>query len=109
MATRAAAHALGAKTLERLLCAPTDYERAVACPRGQRAHFHRMRPRRLVTVLGPITIGRPCYLCLACHAGNSPRDVELDTEGTEYSPGVRRMMAVVGGDTSFEKGRAQLA
>jgi hypothetical protein len=109
MATRAAAHELGAKTLERLLCAPTEFAREVACPCGQRAHFHQMRPRQLVTVLGPITIRRPYYLCPACHTGNSPRDVELDTEGTEYSPGVRRMMAVVGGDTSFEKGRAQLA
>lgn len=29
-------------------------------------------------------------------------------EGTEYSPGVRRMMAVVGSATSFEQGREQL-
>jgi hypothetical protein len=28
--------------------------------------------------------------------------------GTEYSPGVRRMMAVVGSETSFEQGRQQL-
>jgi hypothetical protein len=29
-------------------------------------------------------------------------------EGTEYSPGIRRMMAVVGSETSFERGRQQL-
>ena len=29
-------------------------------------------------------------------------------EGTEYSPGVRRMMAVVGSETSFDQGREQL-
>jgi hypothetical protein len=32
----------------------------------------------------------------------------LDVEGTEYSPGVRRMMAVVGSETSFNQGREQL-
>jgi hypothetical protein len=37
------------------------------------------------------------------------RDRELDVEGTEFSPGVRRMMALVGGETSFEQARQQLA
>jgi hypothetical protein len=32
----------------------------------------------------------------------------LDAEATEYSPGVRRMMAVVGSDTSFQHGREVL-
>ncbi len=27
---------------------------------------------------------------------------------TDYSPGVRRMMAVVGSETSFDRGRAQI-
>ena len=108
MAIRAATHKLGAKTLQRLLCAPTEFDRDVACPCGQRAQFHQMRPRQLTTVLGAITIQRPYYLCAGCHRGQSPRDVELDTEGTEYSPGVRRMMAAVGADTSFERGRQQL-
>src|ERR1019366_8219245 len=50
----------------------------------------------------------PYYVCPACHQGQSPRDQELDVEGTEYSPGVRRMMAVVGSETSFDQGREQL-
>jgi Uncharacterised protein family (UPF0236) len=108
MATRAAAHQLGAKALERLLCVPMEFVREVACPCGQRAHFHQMRPKRLLTVLGAITIQRPYYLCPGCHQGHSPRDIELDTKDTEYTPGVRRMMAVVGGETSFERGRQQL-
>jgi hypothetical protein len=108
MATRAAAHQLGAKVLEQLLEAPAEFGREVPCPCGQRARFHQMRPKQLVTVLGPINIERPYYLCSGCHQGQSPRDVELDTEGTEYSPGVRRMMAVVGSETSFGHGRQQL-
>ena len=108
MATRAAAHQLGAKILEQLLCAPAEFDREVPCPCGQGARFHQMRPKQVVTVLGPITVERPYYLCPACHNGQSPRDAELDTEGTEYSPGVRRMMAAVGSETSFERGRQQL-
>jgi hypothetical protein len=108
MATRAATHQPGAKMLERLLNTPAEFDRDIPCPCGGRARFHQMRPKHLVTVLGPVAIERPCYLCAACHKGQSPRDVELDADGTEYSPGVRRMMAVVGSETSFERGRAQL-
>jgi len=108
MATRTAAHQLGARVLEKLLSAPAEFEREVPCPCGQKARFHQMRPKRLLTIVGPITIQRPYYVCPACANGQSPRDAELDVPGTAYSPGVRRMMAVVGGEMSFEKGRAQL-
>ena len=60
-------------------------------------------------MLGRVETERPYYVCPACHQGQSPRDQELDVEGTEYSPGVRRMMAVVGSETSFEQGQEQLA
>lgn len=94
--------------LEKLLIAPTEYEPAVPCRCGQQARFHEMRPKQLLTVLGPITIQRPYYLCSHCHQGQSPRDSELDIQATEYSPGVRRMTAVVGSETSFEHGRQEL-
>jgi hypothetical protein len=108
MATRAAAHQLGAKMLERLLNTPAEFDRDIPCPCGSRARFHQLRPKHLVTVLGPVTLERPYYLCAACHTGHSPRDIELDAAGTEYSPGVRRMMATVGSEASFERGCAQL-
>jgi hypothetical protein len=108
MATRAATHQLGAKMLEKLLSAPLEFEPAVPRDCGQQARFHEMRPKQLLTVLGPISIERPYYLCPHCHQGQSPRDWELDVKGTEYSPGVRRMMAVVGSETSFEHGREEL-
>ncbi|MGH9639011.1 MAG: ISKra4 family transposase, partial [Bryobacteraceae bacterium] len=53
-------------------------------------------------------IQRPYYVCPHCHRGQSPRDEELDVKGTEYSPGVRRMLAAVGSDSSFEQGCEQL-
>lgn len=94
--------------LEKLLSAPMGFEQAVPCGCGQQARFHEMRPKQVLTVLGPISIERPYYLCPHCHRGQSPRDGELDIKGTEYSPGVRRMMAVVGSETSFEHGREEL-
>jgi hypothetical protein len=108
MATRAAAHHLAAKVLEQLFDAPSNFEREVPCPCGRQARFHEMRSKQLITVVGPITIQRPYYVCADCHHGQSPRDAELDVQNTEYSPGVRRMMALVGSDTSFDHGREQL-
>jgi hypothetical protein len=107
-AIRSAAHHLGGTVLERLLSAPVECEREVPCPCGYQARFHEMRSKQLSTVVGQVTIQRPYYLCGHCHQGQIPRDVELDVRGTEYSPGVRRMMALVGSDTSFDHGREQL-
>jgi hypothetical protein len=108
MATRAAAHHLGASLLEQLLSAPSICEPNVSCGCGQRARFHEVRPKQLITVVGPVRMQRPYYVCPDCHQGQCPRDAELDVEGTECSPGVRRMMALVGSETSFDKGRQQM-
>jgi hypothetical protein len=59
-------------------------------------------------MLGPVEFQRGYFVCPHCHRGQSPRDRELDVEGAECSPGVRRMMAAVGSETSFEQGREQL-
>jgi hypothetical protein len=62
----------------------------------------------VLTALGPVEFERDYFVCSHCHRGQSPRDRELDVEGTEFSPGVRRMMAAVGSETSFEQGRQEL-
>jgi hypothetical protein len=108
MATRAAMHRAGAAVLEELLECQPPAPRQVPCGCGQQAGYRERRPKRMLTVLGQVKTERPYYVCAACHQGQSPRDQELDVEGTEYSPGVRRMMAVVGSETSFEQGREQL-
>jgi hypothetical protein len=51
---------------------------------------------------------RPYFLCPHCHHGQFPADVDLDLENTELSPGVRRMLAVVGNDAPFDHGREQM-
>jgi hypothetical protein len=35
----------------------------VPCGCGLRARFHELRPKHLSTVVGPITIRRPYYVC----------------------------------------------
>lgn len=48
------------------------------------------------------------YYCAQCVEGVIPRDCELDVEGTSLSPGVRRMMGLVGAKEAFDEGRRDL-
>lgn len=109
MAARGAMHRAGASVIEKLLNAVQPAEPEIPCRCGRQARFHQMRPKQILTALGRIRIERSYYVCTHCHQGQSPRDLELDVEGTEYSPAVRRMMAIVGSEGSFEQGRQQLA
>ena len=108
MAVRGAMHRAGAAALGRLLSIDSGTAPRVPCACGGEARFHSTRAKHLLTALGPVVCERAYYVCPSCHRGQSPRDRELDVEGTVDSPGVRRMMAVVGGESSFEQGREQL-
>jgi len=108
MLLRTSLHRAGAATLQRLLCMPVAHECAVPCPCGRKAHYHETRRKQVLTMLGPVIFDRAYFVCPDCHAGQSPRDRELDVVGTECSPGVRRMMAMVGSECSFEGGRQHL-
>ena len=59
-------------------------------------------------MVGKVEISRPYYLCSHCHTGRFPADIELDVENTEFSPGVRRMEAMVGQEAPFDHGREQM-
>jgi len=110
MAVRAALHRAGAAALSQLLQfpAPIDEQRTVACPCGQRAHYHPLGTKPVLTALGPAQVSRPYYWCPDCHAGQCPADAELDIEDTEFSPGVRRMQALMGQDDPFDQGREKM-
>jgi hypothetical protein len=108
MATRAGLHRAGAAILTGLLTGEGEHTGQVACECGQHAHYHDHRPKQLLTVLGSLRFHRAYYVCRHCRKGQSPRDRELDVEGVSCSPGVRRMMAVVGSESSFDQGREQL-
>jgi hypothetical protein len=107
-ATRAAMHRAGAGALNHLLNQSGPVPARVDCECGQTARYREKRSRSLLTAVGPIRLERAYYYCPCCHRGQSPRDRELDVLDTGYSPGVRRMMAVVGSDTSFDQGREQI-
>jgi hypothetical protein len=110
MALRAALHRAGAATLSQLLQfpAPSDEQRTVPCPCGQAAHYHQLRTKPVLTAVGRAEVSRPYYWCPTCQAGQFPSDRELDIENTEFSPGVRRMQALLGQAAPFEQGREQM-
>ena len=104
-------HRAGSAALTELLqfAAPTtEEERMIACACGQRAHYRELRSKPVLTAVGKVKVSRPYYLCGHCHHGQFPADVELDIENTEFSPGVRRMHALVGQDAPFDRGREQM-
>jgi hypothetical protein len=108
MAVRGAMHRAGAAALGRLLSLDSGHLPQAPCPCGGTARFHSLRRKRLLTAVGPLEFERAYYLCPDCHQGFSPLDGELDSEGHAFSPGVRRMMARVGSEASFDQGRDQL-
>ena len=109
-ALRSALHQAGAAGLSELLQfeAPTGPQRQLPCPCGHHARYQALRSKPMLTVLGPVRVSRPYYWCAQCHAGQFPADLELDAEHTGFSPGVRRMLALVGQAAPFDHGRQQL-
>jgi len=65
---------------------------------------HQSRPRNVLTVLGPVLLSRPYYVCADCSQGQYPADAALGVTGLESSPGMRRMEAVVGSEMPFAPG-----
>ncbi len=109
-ALRAALHQAGAAALTELLQfeAPAGDQRQLPCRCGHHAQYQEIRCKPTLTIVGPVRIARPYYLCSQCHLGQFPVDVELDIENTEFSPGVRRMQALVGQQAPFDHGREQM-
>ena len=110
MAIRSTVHQTGADAVTELLrlAPPDDDHRSVPCICGRAARYEGMRSRPILTVVGWARIDRPYYLCPVCHTGQFPADVELDIDQTDFSPGVRRMLAAVGGVAPFAQGRDQI-
>lgn len=109
-AVRSAVHRAGAAALSELLQlpAPAGEQRSIPCGCGQQAHYRELRAKPVLTAVGIVSVSRPYYLCPHCHSGQFPADVELDIEKTEFSPGVRRMHALVGQEGPFDHGREQM-
>jgi len=110
MAIRSALHQAGAAALTELLRydPPEPEQRTRPCPCGHTAVDRGLRAKTILTAVGSSDLLRPYFLCAHCQHGQFPADIELDVENTELSPGVRRMLAVVGHDAAFEHGREQM-
>jgi len=109
-ALRTALHQAGAAAVSQLLQfeAPSPEHRRLPCPCGHHANYQGLRSKPLLTVVGPAQVLRPYYVCGQCHQGQFPADLELDIADKEVSPGVRRMLAVVGAAAPFDQGRQQM-
>lgn len=108
MLVRSAMHQVGANTLTELVRFPVPDQRNIPCPCGQQARYRELRSKPVLTALGTVEVSRPYYLCPHCHEGQFPADQELDIVNTEFSPGVRRMQALVGQQAAFDDGREQM-
>jgi hypothetical protein len=109
-ALRTALHQAGAAALSELLQfeAPAADQHQLPCRCGHHAQYQEIRSKPILTIVGPVRLARPYYLCSQCHVGQFPVDAELDIENTEFSPGVRRMHALVGQQAPFDHGREQM-
>jgi hypothetical protein len=67
-----------------------------------------MRGRRVLTAVGEVGLWRTGYLCPHYHNGQCPADAGLDIEKTDSSPGVRRVLALLGSERPFDHGRRQI-
>jgi len=110
MAVRSAMHQAGATALTQLLqfAAPGEGQQTIACSCGRQARYRELRSKPVLTAVGRVEVSRPYYLCQHCHTGQFPADIDLDIQNTEFSPGVRRMLAMVGQESPFDRGRQQI-
>jgi len=105
-ALRAAALAAGATVLGGLVeeIAGTPRTEPVRCRCGGRMDNRGRKERRLLTLLGSIPYRRARFQCPHCGATRYPTDEELDVVGTGRSPGLRRIMARAGSQSTFREG-----
>ena len=78
------------------------------CPCGQAARFAGRRTKTFTSVLGPLELERAYYHCSHCEQGSCPRDQALGLLDSSLSPGVLRMVGLVGAMVSFEEGDSLL-
>jgi len=67
-----------------------------------------VRRKDLLTILGPVVYKRSMFQCPRCGETRFPGDEALDIVGTTRSPGLRRMMARAGSQSTFKDGRDDL-
>ena len=81
---------------------------AAPCACGQPARYAGRHCKTFESALGGLTLERAYYHCATCEAGWCPRDRALGLEDSSLSPGVLRMVGLVGAMVSFAEGHELL-
>lgn len=100
----------GAKALEGFFkgfgCGKRD--NPVICDCGTVMKSRGQRKKTIKTILGDVSIHRSYFVCPDCGKSCFPADELLDTVGTTFSPGLRRLMADAGAKDNFKEGSESL-
>ncbi|MCK4303571.1 MAG: ISKra4 family transposase [Candidatus Eisenbacteria sp.] len=109
-AARYKALSVAARAVEWRLNADTsDYAGStLPCACGQCARYAGRHNKTFESVLGSLTLSRAYYHCAVCETGFCPRDSALGLQGGSLTPGVLRMVGLVGATVSFEEGHELL-
>jgi hypothetical protein len=78
------------------LAAPQQPSASIPCSCGQTAAYQRQRKAQVTTLLGPISISRPYYLCAACGQGQHPLDTQLQFCAGSRSAALDELLALLG-------------
>ena len=110
MAARRMAMRVAARVVEQRLNADTSDHAGpmLPCACGESARYAGRHGKNFESVLGLLRLGRAYYYCERCEAGFCPRDRVLGLENGSLSPGVLRMVGLVGAMVSFEEGHELL-
>jgi len=76
----------------------------MTCPHcKESAKFKEYRPKRVVSLLGPVQLQRGYYHCRACHRGHVPWDGGLRLTPRGLTPGAEEVVSLAGAKEAFEK------
>jgi hypothetical protein len=100
---RSSMHSVGSRMLEKLLNSDGgDYQgRTQPCEKGHVFEFKEYRNKKVLTVLGLVSVRRAYYYDERCKKGCCPKDTALEIEGTSLSPGVEADHGQSGSQRSF--------
>lgn len=76
---------------------------------GYPYEFKEIRDKKILTILGPLTVKSAYYCNTDRRKGFFPKDINLDICKTSFSSGMRRIMARVGALGPFATGQEMIA
>lgn len=106
---RSTMSSIGANLLAELLNSDGgDYRGRMFSEDGHNFEFKEYREKKVLTILGEVSIRRAYYYDPEKNIGCCPKDKDMDIEGVSFSPGVRRIMSRVGAYRSFGLGHEDI-